>query len=157
MVRSDVGFSPYEPNDGDLDKLRHSHFPDMAIKGSRVGWAESGVSARSVLSFTGNTLYDKERVPEHTPPQLSQPRNSGTPTNGFKPWEEWAMTVEATTPEEWDAVLEAIKDDPRPRKVALVREARARGFELQLRETLRFFELTPSDETAIDIPEGDGE
>ena len=67
------------------------------------------------------------------------------------------MTVEATTPEEWDAVLESIKDDPRPRKVALVREAEQRGF-LFNRETLRFVELTlPADETAIEIPEGDGE
>ena len=85
VVRSDVGFSPYEPKDGDFDKLRHSHF-DMAIKG-----AVSDGLKRCLRTFGaqfGNTLYDKERVPEHTPVQ--QPASKlGTPTNGFKPWEEW--------------------------------------------------------------------
>ena len=116
--------------------------------------AETKAKRRAVLSFTGLSFLDETEV--ETIPDAEKFDALEAPSKGFKPWEEWAMTVEAETAEDFNAVLDSIKDDPRPRKVALVHEARARGFDYSYEE-LRFFDRPSADETAIDIPEDSGE
>ena len=40
VEREDVGFSPYEPKDGNMENLVHQHF-DMSIKGAVSRWPET--------------------------------------------------------------------------------------------------------------------
>ena len=141
VIRNDVGFGDFAPKLGDASNVNASSY-DTASKG-----AVSDALKRALRSFGpqfGNTLYDKRRVrgPSAMRPGPGPQQNYETPSAGYQPWEEWALTVEGTTPDEFNAVLDSIADDPRPRKVALVKEARARGVPFG-RDSMRFVDPEP--------------
>ena len=87
---------PSHHQQGDMSKLTGDHY-DTASKG-----AVSDALKRALRTFGaqfGNSLYDKGRHGQAQPkPQTQRPRKTKAPASQAVPWDEWAMTIEETSP-----------------------------------------------------------
>ena len=139
----------------------------MAVKG-----AVSDALKRSLRTFGnqfGNSLYNKgnesyEEDSPPPPPRPARPRNHKPPASSPKPpppvephdtWVEWAMTIEETSPENFNRVKELVwKEAPRQQRKALVDEAQTRGMDID-RDTGKFYWWVREGESSVDTPEGE--
>ena len=119
----------------------------------QVGSTIAYLQRYTLMAITGLAAHDQDddgesATPQRREPPPRQPTEPEPRAETYDPWAEWAAGVEAATPMEFDEVLASIANDPRPKKVALAKQARSLGIGIDP-ETLVFFWQVPPEQVPM--------